>query len=96
MKAFNAALDRAATTPPEHLVDMNQLTVGEKRIHIINLLRKKPRIRFFELTKNMQRDHVIVTFLAILDLIKLNKIIITQSDLFDDIAISARPSFNLN
>ena len=96
MKAFKAALDRAAETPSEHLVDMYQLTVGEKRTHIIDLLRKKPRIGFFELTNNMQRDHVIVTFLAVLDLIKLNKIIITQSDLFDDIAISARPSFNLN
>ncbi|MCK5742262.1 MAG: segregation/condensation protein A, partial [Chlorobi bacterium] len=96
MKAFKAALDRAAETPSEHLVNLYQLTVGEKRTHIIDLLRKKPRIGFFELTENMQKDHVIVTFLAVLDLIKLNKIIITQSDLFDDISISARTGFNLN
>lgn len=96
MKAFKAALDRSTAQPQEHVVDLYQLTVGEKRTQIIDLLRSKPRIGFFELTENMQKDHVIVTFLAVLDLIKLNKIIITQSDVFDDIAISARPSFNLN
>lgn len=87
IKAFKSVLYRAEKNSVNHVVKLETVTVEEK-IHLItNLLKSKKRISFFELTQSVVRSHIIVTFLAILELMKYQKIMIFQEDNFDDIII---------
>ena len=67
-------------------------TVRDKVHTIYHLLAKQSKIFFtslFEDAKN--KDEVIVTFLAVLELIKLREIIVVQEDFFSDIEIIRNP-----
>ena len=44
----------------------------------------------------MPKQHIIVTFLAMLELIKWRLIIITQADVFDNIYIVSKTNININ
>lgn len=97
MKAFKTALDRADQNKEiPHVVNMIPVTVDEKKDYIRDFLKSKKRIAFFELTDGETRQGIVATFLAMLELIKWKEIVITQSDVFDDIFIVAKPKFNLN
>ena len=53
-----------------------------------NILREKKQVNFTDLFDIMNVPYVVVTFLSILDLVKKNEIILTQSDNFSDISLS--------
>lgn len=96
MKAFGNVIKRAEAENKEHVVNVAPVSVDEKKELVMGLLRKKKRLSFFAIIVNKPRIHVIVTFLAVLELIKNQAVIIKQSELFDDIIISEKPVFNLN
>ena len=54
------------------------------------MLRQRPSVRFFEVIGNMTRMHIVVTFLALLELAKNHQIRVQQDDVFDDIVIVMR------
>jgi len=91
IKAFKKAMDRTEVKPNQHIVSLISITVEEKTRHILNQLVIKKRISFFDLTKSDTRQHIVVTFLALLELIKSRLIFIVQSDTFDDIVICNNP-----
>lgn len=87
IRAFQKALDRKNIEPQSQLITANAIPI-EKRIEdILQELNLKKRISFFELTQFDDRISIIVSFLAILELIKINKISIVQNNLFDDIIV---------
>ncbi len=96
MKAFQNVLKRAEDEQKEHVVNITTVTVDEKREMVVGLLQKKKRLSFFEIVNRQPRIHIIVTFLALLELIKNQLIIIRQTELFDDIIISEKPALSLN
>ena len=97
MKAFKTALERAEEKKPvDHVVNLFSVTIDEQKDLILKKLKSDKRISFFELMEEMPRPHIIVTFLAMLELIKWHIIAITQSEVFDDILIVSKPKFNLN
>jgi len=49
---------------------------------------------FFELTSKMTKSNLVVTFLALLELVRSSEIFVSQDDLNEDIIIS--PNLNLN
>jgi len=70
-------------------VRKDNYTIEEKLDHLCNLLKKKRRISFTRVLMEAEcRAEQVVTFLALLELIKEKKIRIKQGDLFDDILIS--------
>ena len=85
--AFKKALDNMPKVT-YHEVKRVEVSIEEQMEFVINSLNAQPMILFSDLVKDL-RDKIIiiVTFLAILDLIKLNKIIVHQSRVFDDIKI---------
>lgn len=93
INAFRSALQKAEIHPPQHIVELDSLTVEEKADMIIMVLSTSKRISFFELTNNNNRSHIIVTFLAILELMKYQKIWISQDENFTDIIIINRSDF---
>ncbi|MEE9119376.1 MAG: segregation/condensation protein A, partial [Calditrichia bacterium] len=87
--AFKKALDNMPKVT-YHEVKKIEVTIEEQTDYILNLLDAQPNILFSEFIEKLKnRIVIIVTFLALLDLIKLRKIIVRQSRVFDDIKISS-------
>ena len=70
-------------------VQREEFTIEEKIQHIKNLLILKGSIGFFEIfDDNSSKNEIVVTFLAMLELIKTKVIVVEQAQIFDDIKIS--------
>lgn len=93
-KAFQKVIDRKSREIVSHEIKLYSVTVEEKRNHIMTILGSRKRISFFAITKTESRPAVIVTFLAILDLLRTRKIFIRQSEIFEDIIIGIMPNVN--
>lgn len=94
LKAFKLALERTQGGIKEHVVNINPVSMEEKSAYILQKLRFKKRITFFELVQGESRRSIIVTFLALLDMIKIKLIVILQDNVFDDIIISEKQNIN--
>lgn len=90
LKALKRAIERAPEKPDPHVVTRFPITVEEKSEEIVHMLRQRPAVRFFELIGGLTKMHIVVTFLALLELAKLQRIIVQQDDRFDDIIIASR------
>jgi len=72
-------------------IKRDQFTVDDKLELIENRLKIDEFVVFTDLFEgNTSKEEVIVTFLAILELLKQNKINVRQSELFDEIVIGKR------
>lgn len=95
-----AALEKAvkrSQVDVQPIVVKNYIVTVEERINwIIDNLKLKKRISFNDTVMHQPRPVIVVTFLALLELIKKNEIFVYQSELFDDIIIAEKPIFNLN
>lgn len=87
LKAFQNIMERSKKKEHVHVVTFEPVTLEEKKELILNMLQVSKKISFFGITKDDNRHHIVVTFLALLEMIKLRLINIIQSDLFDDILI---------
>jgi len=96
LNAFRTALSKADEVEPQHQVQLENISVEEKAELIIRLLTSSKRISFNSFVHNITRSHIIVTFLAILELMKYQKIWISQDENFDDIIIMSRNEYNNN
>ena len=72
-----------------HEVKKIEVTIEEQTSYILNILDTQQNILFGEMIKKIKsRIVVIVTFLALLELIRIRKIVVRQSRVFEDIKIS--------
>jgi segregation and condensation protein A len=86
--AFKKALDNMPKVT-YHEVKKIEVTVEEQTDFILNTLAQQSTILFSELIEKIKdKIVIIVTFLAILELIKIRKIFVSQSRVFEDIKIS--------
>ena len=75
-----------------HKVIKNEFTVSDKIHQIYHLLAERSKILFTSLFKDAKnKDEVIATFLAILELIKMREVFVAQKDFFSDIEIIRNP-----
>ncbi len=71
-------------------IDREEFTLEEKAEQIEKLIKKNRKISFFRIFSNScSKNEIVVTFLAMLQLIKDKKISISQEKIFDDITISS-------
>ena len=91
MKAYGTAINRKVIKPNPHIVEMFSVTVEEKLAEIKQKLISNKRFTFSQLIENQTRQHIIVSFLAILELMKIGEIFITQESPFSDFIISETP-----
>jgi segregation and condensation protein A len=91
LKAFGNALNRNSPQKNVHIVEMFNVTIEEKLAEIYQKLTTKKRFTFSEFVKNQPKQHIIVAFLAMLELMKAGKIFISQEESFSDIIISEIP-----
>ncbi|WP_028561343.1 segregation and condensation protein A [Paenibacillus pinihumi] len=89
--AFQKALKRAARRAFVATVKRDEISVKDRIQNIVNLLREHETVRFSRLVRpDMERHEIVVTFLAILELMKMKQIRCFQHQLFDDIVINWR------
>ena len=87
---LNAFNDFLARKKDEHIVTKTtnkEYSVTERAREIKKILKSKKELHFRELFDNTSRDYVIVTFLALLEMVKNNEINIKQDENYSDILI---------
>ncbi|MCS7089397.1 MAG: segregation/condensation protein A [Verrucomicrobiota bacterium] len=76
--------------PPEEIVD-DRWTVAGQMEHILRVLLEQPRITFRALFDTMaHRAEVVTTFLALLELIRLQQVVAHQEETFGEILLTRR------
>ena len=85
--AFKKALDNMPKIT-YHEVRRIEVTIEQQTNFILQSLANKSMILFSELVQGIKEKIIIVvTFVALLEMIKMRRIIVRQSDVFDDIRI---------
>ncbi len=94
LNAVNAVLQRIGKKEASSReIFEDKWTVSEKIEHVMKLIAERPRLKFSELfADTMSRTEVVVTFLAMLELIRLKQIICVQPETFGEIEISPKPA----
>jgi segregation and condensation protein A len=89
--AFRYTVDRM---PRKHVHEINKLnvTVDEQIAFVMAFLNEKNESSFYEIASMIaDKIRIVVTFLALLELIRSKKVLIRQVDCFGDIAIVKMP-----
>ena len=88
VNAVNTVLKRFNQREDLRDIFEDKWTVSEKIEHLMRALRERPAMKFSELFEGVtSRSEVVVTFLALLELIRLKQIIAVQADPFGEIEI---------
>lgn len=90
LTAFKSVLDNM---PKDSVHDVGEIgvTIEEQIVMLLNKVQKKERVAFSELMKDLkERVAVVVTFIAVLELIRTHKIMVQQTSLFGEIYICRR------
>ncbi len=86
VEAFKKYLERKKESRPlKTKVTTNEISVSSRRLEIKSILKKKPKVSFFELFPVLNKEYIVATFLAILEMAKNKELKITQDKNFDDI-----------
>lgn len=94
LNAFQSILKRKDEEVVEHEVQMLKVTVEEQIEVLKALIKAQGRLNFVRMMSNMERQVIVVTFLALLELLRKQKIFIMQNHSFDDIIIAQKPMMN--
>jgi segregation and condensation protein A len=86
-KAFKFAIEQ--TKPePVHEIDKLNISIDEQMIFIENKLKEFPELHFLKLVEDLnERLRIIVTFIALLELVKIGRVGIKTSKSFNDFII---------
>lgn len=86
LKAFQKFLERKKLEQPLNTkVTKKEMSVEERTISIRNILKTKKKVNFLELFDVLNKEYVVVTFLAILEMAKKNELKISQESKYGDI-----------
>ncbi|MBS1910774.1 MAG: segregation/condensation protein A [Bacteroidetes bacterium] len=86
LTAFKRALDRAPKKTV-HVVEQISYTVEEQTEYVLSVFSHRSQVTFFELVDRLERIGIIVTFLALLELIKNKFLAFQQTDSFEDVLL---------
>jgi segregation and condensation protein A len=88
INAVNAVLLRFNRRPEQRDIFEDKWSVSEKIEHLMRILGERQRLRFSELFAGVtSRSEVVVTFLALLELIRLKQLTAAQGEAFGEIEI---------
>jgi len=86
INAFSKFLERQKENVVlETKITKKEITVEERKKDIKEKIFKRGRMKFFEFFDILNREYVVVTFLAVLEMVRKNEINIIQENNFDDI-----------
>nr|WP_275983788.1 segregation/condensation protein A [Paenibacillus hamazuiensis] len=98
VRAFQKAMKRMATRNTVARIRKDEISVKDRMRQVVDyLLEQGGKVLFSKLLgEDTTRDDIVVTFLALLELMKMKKIECHQHKLFDDIVIQAKEGEELN
>jgi len=92
ISAFNDVLKRANAREEFREIVEERFTVSDKIEEILYNLRERDNLRFLDLfNESATRAEVVVTFLALLELIRLKRLRVRQEEAFGDIVVVKIP-----
>ncbi len=92
INAVNAVLRRFEKREDLRDIFDDRWSVSEKIAHLSNVVSERERLKFSELFDHVtSRSEVVVTFLALLELIRLKRVVVTQPESFAEIEIARGP-----
>ena len=90
INAFQKYYQRKMDSKPiKTKVTVKEISVSSRRHDIKSILKNKKRVSFFELFPIINKEYIVATFLAILEMAKEQEIKIIQDKEFDDIVCEA-------
>jgi segregation and condensation protein A len=88
LNAVSSVLQRFNQRPDQRDIFEDKWSVSEKIEHLMRTISEQPRLKFSELFAGVtSRSEVVVTFLALLELIRLKQLMAMQSEAFGEIEI---------
>jgi len=92
VRAFRKAMLRMATRNTVTKIRKDEISVKDRMYEVVDRLKQAGGKLLFSklLDGHATRDSIVVTFLALLELMKVKRIVCYQHKLFDDIVIHAR------
>jgi segregation and condensation protein A len=92
--AFQRVLEQARPDEPGHVVQVDPKTRLDDRIeHVLGMVIERREVKFEELfADDRRRIVIVVTFMAILELIKMQEIVFRQEQNFSAIFVARRPA----
>lgn len=71
-------------------IEREEVSLTDKMEYIEDMIKQRGTVSFLELLDSQKsKMHIIVSFLAVLELMKIGKVVIKQEKIFDDIIIDA-------
>lgn len=93
--AFILMKTKDKENPPEKKINRDRWTVAEKIAFLTNVLKENRQINFFSLFDDTySKMEVITVFMAILELLKFQKIEVVQTERYSDITIIRKEEVN--
>ena len=87
ISSFRFAMDRIPKRFVHEIIRLN-VTVDEQIAYILDFFSRRSEATFYELVQNMvDRIRVVVTFIALLEVIRSKKVIVRQAAAFGDVSI---------
>ena len=86
LQAFQKFLERKKLEQPLHTkITKKEMSIEERTVSIRKILTTKKKVNFLELFDVLNKEYVVVTFLAILEMAKQNELKISQDKEYGDI-----------
>ncbi len=89
-RALEAALRSAK--PEVRTIVRERVSLNEQMDLVVKTMRREGRASFFALVANGDRFTIIVTFLAVLELVRRGRVFVAQTEAFDDIELLPVPA----
>jgi segregation and condensation protein A len=90
LRALKNVIDKASS-PSSYEISPEEMDLESKIEEILAILRSRKKVLFEELFSDQtSRIEIIITFIAILELVRLQKALVKQTKVFDDIWVHAR------
>ncbi len=91
LAAFSRALQKAPKAPTPHTIEREPVTIEEQAALIMALFAYRDEVPFSELVTDTDRSTLVVTFLALLEMMRSHNLTIRQHEQFEEI-ILCKPS----
>lgn len=87
ISSFRFAMDRIPKRFVHEIIRLN-VTIDEQIAYIVDFFSRRSEATFYELVQNMvDRIRVVVTFIALLEVIRSKKVIVRQAEPFGEVSI---------
>ena len=85
--SFKFAMDRIPKKLVHEIIRLN-VTIDEQIAYILDFFSRRSEATFYELVENMvEKIRIVVTFIALLEVIRSKKVIVRQAEPFGEVSI---------